>query len=367
MSDFARVAIVLDPLTPGGKEYIVLESQLLGDFGGGQGPKGGVVTVENGWMAVRGAGDARLEAGQDFLPGGAFPPRLTLVDLQHKLAVEIAAHDDPTPNPSQAKVYLGGAPASLRMRDVNGNDHVLLAGAAGDLWLGGKAAAGDIVLFSWGEEDNRNKAKGTIHLDGNAGSIRLRDASGNVHALLTSAGNLWLGGKEEAGDIFLFASGEEDNHNTAKATIHLNGNKGDIILRNADCAEDFDVDDMIGVEPGTVMVINAGGRLQPSALPYDRRVAGVVSGAGDCRAGIVLDRRADGDQRLPVALVGKVHCKVDATSAPISVGDLLTTSSTLGHAMKAEDPLRAFGAVIGKALASFQVGTGLVPILVALQ
>jgi hypothetical protein len=80
-----------------------------------------------------------------------------------------------------------------------------------------------------------------------------------------------------------------------------------------------------------------------------------------------VDRRTDGDPRLPVALVGKVYCKADATSAPISVGDLLTTSNRLGHAMKAEDPLHAFGAVIGKALGSLQTGTGLVPILVTLQ
>ena len=49
-------------------------------------------------------------------------------------------------------------------------------------------------------------------------------------------------------------------------------------------------------------------------------------------------------------LVGKVFCKVDGA---IDVGDLLTTSQTPGHAMKATDPQRAFGAVIGKALKSW--------------
>jgi hypothetical protein len=73
------------------------------------------------------------------------------------------------------------------------------------------------------------------------------------------------------------------------------------------------------------------------------------------------------ESRVPVALVGKVYCKVDASYAPIRVGDLLTTSPTPGYAMKADDQNRAFGAVIGKALASLGSGTGLVPILVALQ
>jgi hypothetical protein len=49
------------------------------------------------------------------------------------------------------------------------------------------------------------------------------------------------------------------------------------------------------------------------------------------------------------------------------VGDLLTTSDRPGHAMKLTDPLRGFGAVIGKALKPMASGQGLLPILVALQ
>jgi hypothetical protein len=93
----------------------------------------------------------------------------------------------------------------------------------------------------------------------------------------------------------------------------------------------------------------------------------VLSGAGGCRPGIVLGKQPSQDKRLPLALTGKVYCKVDAQYAPIGVGDLLTTSPTSGHAMKAEDPLKAFGAVIGKALRPLTEGQGLIPILIALQ
>jgi len=58
---------------------------------------------------------------------------------------------------------------------------------------------------------------------------------------------------------------------------------------------------------------------------------------------------------------------VDAQYSPIEVGDLLTTSPTPGHAMKADDPLKAFGAVIGKALHPLQVGQAVLPTLIALQ
>ena len=142
---------------------------------------------------------------------------------------------------------------------------------------------------------------------------------------------------------------------------------GDIRLTNADCAEDFDVSDADKVEPGTVMVLGNEGALSESTSAYDKRVAGVISGAGDYKPGIVMDKRQTSSNRQPVALMGKVFCKVDAQFGTIEVGDLLTTSPTPGHAMKTGDPFKAFGAVIGKALRPLPSGQGLIPILIALQ
>jgi hypothetical protein len=142
---------------------------------------------------------------------------------------------------------------------------------------------------------------------------------------------------------------------------------GDVRLTGADCAEEFDVAGIEKIEPGTVLVIDENSRLRSSEKPFDKKVAGVVSGAGGYKPGIILDKNSTLNKRLPIALTGKVYCKVDARYYPIEVGDLLTTSPTSGHAMKADDPLKAFGAVIGKALASLREGTGLIPILVALQ
>jgi hypothetical protein len=82
---------------------------------------------------------------------------------------------------------------------------------------------------------------------------------------------------------------------------------------------------------------------------------------------LILDRKESSEGRVPIALIGKVYCKVDAQYVAIEVGDLLTTSPTPGHAMKAADPLKAFGTVIGKALRPLEGGQGLIPILVALQ
>jgi hypothetical protein len=143
---------------------------------------------------------------------------------------------------------------------------------------------------------------------------------------------------------------------------------GDVQLVNADCAEDFNISGGRLVEPGTVMVLGDQDALKSSEHAYDKRVAGVISGAGDCKPGIVLDKQpSQQGNRSPLALLGKVFCKADARYGAIDVGDLLTTSDTPGHAMKAADPSKAFGSVIGKALRPLREGQGLIPILIALQ
>jgi hypothetical protein len=142
---------------------------------------------------------------------------------------------------------------------------------------------------------------------------------------------------------------------------------GDIRLTNADCAEEFSIATDAKAGPGWVMIFDEHAKLRPCSAPYDRRVAGVVSGAGNYRPALILDRQPGEADRLPVALLGKVNCQVDADFAPVAIGDLLTTSARPGHAMKAVDAQRAFGAVIGKAMQSLASGQGLIAILVALQ
>jgi hypothetical protein len=142
--------------------------------------------------------------------------------------------------------------------------------------------------------------------------------------------------------------------------------RGDIKLMGGDVAEDFQILDAGGVDPGTVMVLDGVDRVRASDSAYDRRVVGIVAGAGDYRPGVVLDHRNIGSGRQPIALVGKTFCKVDASFGAVMMGDLLTTSPTPGHAMKATDAQRAFGAIVGKAMGPLAAGKGLVPLLVML-
>jgi hypothetical protein len=171
---------------------------------------------------------------------------------------------------------------------------------------------------------------------------------------------LRVGAAGNEGDIIV----KDDNGNES---IHLNGGSGDIILRNADAAEHFDVVDIDQVEPGMTMVINEQGKLLPSSTPYDKKVIGVVAGAGNYKPGIVMDQKDNNANRVPVSVLGKVSCKADARTTAIEIGDLLTTSTISGHAMKAEDPFRAMGSIIGKALTPLRNKTGYVDMLVMQQ
>ena len=282
-------------------------------------------------------------------------------------------------NSDNGNIVAGGdqTDGDLVLRANDGSDRIHLDASGANAWFGGNGEEGNVILFASGG-DNETTAQATIHLNGGNGNITAggnetdgdlvlmaNDGSNRIH-LDANGANIWVGGNGEEGNVLLFASGG-DNSTSGQATIHLNGGTGDIILQNADCAEDFATEDFERAEPGTVMVIGDNSRLRISKIAYDRRVAGVVAGAGDYRPGIVLGRKNSVTDALPIALVGRAFCKVDADYGAIKVGDLLTTSPTPGHAMKAEDPLHAFGAVIGKALGALHSGTGMLPILIALQ
>ena len=145
------------------------------------------------------------------------------------------------------------------------------------------------------------------------------------------------------------------------------------ITGGSDLAEPFDValhPEVGAPVPGMVVAIDPhhAGRLTVAATPYDPLVAGVVSGAGGVEPGLMMGQRgsvADGD--TPVALVGRVYVLVDAAYGAVRPGDLLTTSATPGHAMRASDRERAEGAVLGKAMTGLESGRGLVLVLVGLQ
>jgi hypothetical protein len=140
------------------------------------------------------------------------------------------------------------------------------------------------------------------------------------------------------------------------------------------------------VQPGDVLVIDRDnpGKMRRALQAHDTGVIGVVaSDAGlilgtrpsDAVSSRVFDCEIDEpeaenletgtEHRAAVRLAGIVTCNVDATYGAVLPGDLLVTSPTPGHAMRAQAPLP--GTMLGKALEHLSEGIGTIKILVMLR
>jgi hypothetical protein len=240
---------------------------------------------------------------------------------------------------TQATIRLDGDVGELRIRDLQGADACLI-NRGGNLFLGRLGApgnAGAVVLYN----------------ESGIASVTLRGQSG-------AYADVGLGSAGCAGIVFV-------RNDAGRTSIIVDGQKGDITFENADCAEDFDLGVDGDVEPGTVVTLDDEGRVKPCTEPYDTRVVGVVSGGRGQRAAVTLGRKACGQRRVPVGLVGTVYCKATSSSGAISFGDLLTTSPVRGHAMRAEEVVGRQGAIIGKALEPLRSGAALIRMLVMLR
>jgi hypothetical protein len=124
------------------------------------------------------------------------------------------------------------------------------------------------------------------------------------------------------------------------------------------------------LEPGDVVMADprGGGRLARAEGAYNTAVLGLISTQPGLALGSGEHEGGDNNEgKAPLALSGRAPCKVSAENGPIRPGDLLTTSSTPGHAMRCEGMEQCFGRTIGKALDSLDSGTGVIEILVTLQ
>lgn len=124
-------------------------------------------------------------------------------------------------------------------------------------------------------------------------------------------------------------------------------------------------------EPADLLVLSQSGSARLSSSPNATNIIGVYStkpaflgGAGESE---------EEDDRIPVAITGIVPLKASTENGAIVPGDLLTSSSIPGHAMKASpvtiDGVTFYlpGTILGKALEPLEEGTGVISVLVTLQ
>ncbi len=142
------------------------------------------------------------------------------------------------------------------------------------------------------------------------------------------------------------------------------------ITGGSDLSEHFDISKHLNPEPGMLVSIDPmnPGQLQISNKAYDRKVAGIISGAGGIKTGMMMGQRGSiANGTYPVALTGRVYCNAETSQGIIEPGDLLTTSEVPGYAMKVMDHFKAVGSIIGKAMTPLEADKGLVLVLVSLQ
>ena len=160
-------------------------------------------------------------------------------------------------------------------------------------------------------------------------------------------------GLVKADQLFL---GDGTPTTNAEVKLHVDGDAqvdGAIYISGgSDLAEGFHIVASEKVEPGTVVSIDPNniGKLIVTNEANDTKVAGVVSGGNGIKAGLIMTQTgtlADGE--YPIALTGRVWVKCTNENGTIGVGDLLTTASKPGHAMKA-DGGNSQGAILGKAM-----------------
>jgi len=230
---------------------------------------------------------------------------------------------------------------------------------------GGTAGGTGYVYNTAGDE--------TISFDGEdgtgAGQMMFYNGSG--------VQTIWLDAAESSTQGSAIKLYDDSGNLTIELDADFNGEGRGIfdvvqITGGADLSEQFDVSvhDGATLEPGMVVSIDPknAGDLIISRTAYDRTVAGIISGAGGVKPGMLMGQReTEANGAHPVALTGRVYCHADTSNGPIRPGDLLTTSGTPGHAMKVTDHGKAQGAILGKAMTALDEGRGLVLVLVSLQ
>jgi hypothetical protein len=177
---------------------------------------------------------------------------------------------------------------------------------------------------------------------------------------LDASGNVGIGTATPGANYKLDVNGQA--HVSGDMTVD-----GNIAAKYQDVAEWVPSSQKLA--PGTVVVLDESktNHVVASSTAYDMKVAGVVS----AEPGVILG--VAGEDKLKVATTGRVRVKVDATRAPIKVGDLLVTSGVEGVAMKSMPidlggtPIHRPGTIIGKALEPLEKGTGEILVLLSLQ
>jgi hypothetical protein len=263
-------------------------------------------------------------------------------------------------------------------------------------WTSGVTMAGTLVLQARGgnvgigttQPSQKLEVRGNVLLETGGDPVLYTGVGANEFRrylqlinspTVTSASGLKAGGALIADDYGYANPAKNDlvvkgnvgvGTNAPASKLHVIGNitvDGNINAKYQDVAEWVPSTQKLAA--GTVVILDTGrdNHVLASKGAYDTRVAGVIS----AQPGLSLGEAGEG--KVLVATTGRVKVRVDATRAPIKIGDLIVTSEVEGVAMKSVPvelggvALHRPGTLIGKALESLEKGTGEILVLLSLQ
>jgi len=297
--------------------------------------------------------------------------------------------------PAGQKVYLGGTDASVE----GGTGNAFFKGKVGigtavggeRLELNGRVKAGTLSVGPWPANDGGYVFFGANNLDQSAAGnyallqgvtdgpgrtflnspvdIRFRINNADRMVLLNNGdvqftNRIGVFGQPAAPRLGSWAGGIHTWDLEAEGTVW---SRGGYQSGARDLAENYVSDaslesaDVVSLDPTTDCIVR-------SDKPNDALLVGIVSS----NPGFLLnvDHESEDAKRFPIALCGRVPCKVVDENGAIKRGDLLTSSSTPGHAMRAEpieiggEKVYRPGTIIGKAFGPLDSGAGVIEVVV---
>ena len=227
--------------------------------------------------------------------------------------------------------FLSGVITSVA--NINfGTSNVTVVSSGGDITVG-VGGTGNVVVFSTAGVAITGNLSLTGNVTSNINTSNLIASTGYFGNILNTNAN----GVGNIGNSSIYF-----NTVFAKATS----------AQYADVAERYLAD--AHYPPGTVVVFGGDKEVTRSKLDADPRVAGVIS----TEPAFSMNDGLQGEHVVTVALLGRVPC---AVRGPVEKGDLMV--STFDGYARAEDNPKT-GAVIGKAVESFDGDKGIIEVVV---
>lgn len=223
-----------------------------------------------------------------------------------------------------------------------------LAGGAvvGSMHEGNGAVGGDVTDVNYGSL--------TVAAVGSAGTALVIGSNGGDLIRACSG----ITGARTCGDLELRVTG--DGNVRADGSFFAGGADFAELVSIASGVDNLESGDVLAISPDTDRAVVL------ASVPNSTALMGVYSTkAGFVGSEFGAEQSGETSNYVMVAIMGIVPVKVSAENGPIHRGDLLTTSATPGHAMKATS--FEAGTLLGKAMGELESGTGMIEVFLVLR